>query len=331
MRGKVRIWEMNPEEFRRALKEKPVVYLALGSLEFHGPQNPLGLDALKIHPLLEQVAEEEGGVVLPPLFWGARSGHTYYPGSLLLREDTLGRLLIDTGEALKSQGVRVFLGVSGHSPLPQVRVLEKVNQHFQEDPAIRVLLIRDWILVEEERIRINKPLSDHGGSAETSHLLSLKKELVNLKSLPPSLNKPLWGLEGIDPRFSSPEYGEEIGEALLKAIKRRVTRLLSDMRPLPPVKGRGTLRVKFRNKDKFKGWAKENLEKAYLLLLRPGEGVYRIAPLPPSLEVVFSDIPPGTYGVIFWGIKKEKSPSYLSGPYREEIEVRENEEKEILL
>ena len=331
MRGKVRIWEMNPEEFRRALKEKPIVYLALGSLEFHGPQNPLGLDALKIQPLLEEVAEEEGGVVLPPLFWGTKSGHTYYPGSLLLREDTLSHLLIDTGEALKSQGVRVFLGVSGHCPLPQVRVLEKVNQHFQEDPAIRVLLIRDWVLEEEEGMGIHQPLSDHGGSAETSHLLSLRGELVNLKSLPPSLNQPLWGLEGRDPRFSSPEYGEEIREALLKAIKKRVTRLLSDIRPLPPVKGKGTLKVKFRNKDKFKGWIKENLEKAYLLLLRPGGGVYRKAPLPPSLEVVFSDIPPGTYGVILWGIRKKKPLGYLSGPYREEIKVRENEEKEILL
>ena len=39
--------EMFPDEFKAALNNSPIAYLPLGSIEYHGYQNVLGLDSLK--------------------------------------------------------------------------------------------------------------------------------------------------------------------------------------------------------------------------------------------------------------------------------------------
>ena len=52
---------------RRAL---PLAWLPLGVLEWHGPQNPLGLDALKAEAILCHAARWIGGLVMPTLYYG---------------------------------------------------------------------------------------------------------------------------------------------------------------------------------------------------------------------------------------------------------------------
>ena len=48
----------------------PVAYLPLGTIEWHGEHNPVGLDSLKMHALLVRCAREIGGLVFPPLHYG---------------------------------------------------------------------------------------------------------------------------------------------------------------------------------------------------------------------------------------------------------------------
>ena len=38
---------MFPDEFKQALNSNPLAFLPLGSMEYHGHHNALGLDALK--------------------------------------------------------------------------------------------------------------------------------------------------------------------------------------------------------------------------------------------------------------------------------------------
>ena len=45
-------WElMLPEEFRTAFEALPVCFLPLGTVEWHGEHDALGLDSLKAHAL----------------------------------------------------------------------------------------------------------------------------------------------------------------------------------------------------------------------------------------------------------------------------------------
>src|SRR3954471_10976025 len=65
-------WErMLPAEFRAAIEACPVVFLPLGTVEWHGEHNALGLDSLKAHALCIRAARAAGGgVVHPPLYGG---------------------------------------------------------------------------------------------------------------------------------------------------------------------------------------------------------------------------------------------------------------------
>ena len=67
---KVLYEELLPEECVERIKEMPVAYLPLGTLEWHGPHMPLGADGIQSKELFVRVAEKVGGVVLPMLFMG---------------------------------------------------------------------------------------------------------------------------------------------------------------------------------------------------------------------------------------------------------------------
>ncbi len=67
---KVRYEEMMPHEIAAARKEKPVAYLPIGGIEWHGEHNPVGLDTVKAHELCIRAAQKGGGLAMPALFWG---------------------------------------------------------------------------------------------------------------------------------------------------------------------------------------------------------------------------------------------------------------------
>ena len=60
---------LRPDQFRTLREETPLAYLPLGILEWHGPQNPLGLDGVKAHALCRRVADQVGGIVFPTLYY----------------------------------------------------------------------------------------------------------------------------------------------------------------------------------------------------------------------------------------------------------------------
>ena len=63
-------WErMFPDQLEAAFAKTPVLYIPYGLCEPHGPQNTLGLDALKAHALCCLAARAGGGIVAPPDYW----------------------------------------------------------------------------------------------------------------------------------------------------------------------------------------------------------------------------------------------------------------------
>jgi len=54
---------------RRWPTQAPICYLPLGSMEWHGEHNAVGLDALKVHAVCIKAAKLSGGVVVLPMYW----------------------------------------------------------------------------------------------------------------------------------------------------------------------------------------------------------------------------------------------------------------------
>jgi creatinine amidohydrolase/Fe(II)-dependent formamide hydrolase-like protein len=116
---KVQFEEMFPWELAQALAAAPIGYLPLGTLEWHGEHNAVGLDAIKAHAVCVRAARQSGGVVVPPLYWatdsreeledgtyltgGVERGERYHvPGNMFwLRPQTYYDLLLDIYEAMR--------------------------------------------------------------------------------------------------------------------------------------------------------------------------------------------------------------------------------------
>jgi creatinine amidohydrolase len=79
---------MFPDQLEKAFDECPVIYFTYGLCEPHGPQNVLGLDALKAHGIACMTARKYGGIVAPPDFWHVHD----IAGCALWGKDAIGEV-----------------------------------------------------------------------------------------------------------------------------------------------------------------------------------------------------------------------------------------------
>jgi creatinine amidohydrolase/Fe(II)-dependent formamide hydrolase-like protein len=100
--------------------------------------------------------------------------------------------------------IQIFV-LAGHYPNADIAKL--ASKKFA-DKDIKIVVVKEPDLVDGE-------LGDHAGKWETSLLMVLFPELVNLDLMKGKQNR-LMAVEGIDPKESSKEYGNEILEKILK-------------------------------------------------------------------------------------------------------------------
>ena len=218
---KVHYSELLPHEFRARLAAKPVVYLPLGTLEWHGEHLPYGADAIQSEGLMVACARELGGIVLPPIHLGpdrarhTENGPTLYgmdyadtttpnrplDGSCYWVPPGLFALLIDAIlEQLKRAGFRaVFADGHGPSRWAWVSGLAEREARFGVKLFGVTADIQDaWT-----------SMIDHAARNETSLMLALRPDLVALDRLDPDPDVWPQGVGGDDPRTATAEYGRE--------------------------------------------------------------------------------------------------------------------------
>jgi len=237
MTDKVRYEELLPHEFEERLAHRPVGYLPLGTLEWHGAQNALGADFLQARGLFERAARRFGGIVLPPLWLGPDRLTGQADGSALIGMDTADvttphrqlsgscywipkGLFLLVVEAVLAQAKRAgfrCLVADGHGPSRQAWA-EMVDSWERQFGLALVSASRDF--PGQWRTQM-----DHAGRNETSILMAVAPDLVDLSQLP--ADRTVWpqGVGGEDPRDSTAEFGEELIEATLALIGARLDEL----------------------------------------------------------------------------------------------------------
>lgn len=228
---KVQYLDLLPHEFRARLAARPVAYLPLGTLEWHGEQNTLGADALQSHALFTRAAHQFGGIVFPPLFLGPDRARPEPLGNALYGMDyaettTPHRqldgscywvsrgLFLQLVEAVLAQAKRAgfrVLVADGHGP--SRRAFREHAPGWETQFGIH--LIAPGHRIEGQwRSQI-----DHAGKNETSLMLAHYPHLVDLGQLP--ADRAIWpqGVAGEDPRDATAEHGEECIAASLALIK----------------------------------------------------------------------------------------------------------------
>ena len=230
---KVHYTELLPHEFQQRLQVKPVAYLPLGTLEWHGPHLPLGSDSIQSEGLMVACARQLGGIVLPPLYLGpdqaitAEDGQTFYgmdalpdtqppqqlPGSCYWVSNGFFKLLVDTLLIqLKRAGFQaVFADGHGPSRWSWVKDIPEREARFGLKLfGVTSDITRKW------RYQI-----DHAGQNETSIMLALHPDLVDLTKLPEDPSTPPERILGKDPRHATAKLGKQYLDAAINILKEK--------------------------------------------------------------------------------------------------------------
>jgi creatinine amidohydrolase len=225
--AKMRYQELLPHELADILRARPVAYLPLGTLEYHGPHLAIGNDALKAEAILERACARTGGVLVPTLYWGIGGGHKEYPTSVLIRDQLLADLLDDILDGLYRVGFRVYVLLTGHYPGEQVDAVKQAADRLR----LRHPEAKAWALPEYEAYPRERR-ADHAAKWETSILMALHPELVDMAQLAgaaapeaPEATRtleemnapgPLHGILGQNPaRYAHAALGEETVGAIV--------------------------------------------------------------------------------------------------------------------
>ena len=233
---KVLYAELLPHEFRKRLAERPIAYLPLGTLEWHGEHLPLGSDAIQSEALMIECARRFGGIVMPPIHLGpdrarpAAEGRMLYgmdyatstnpprqlDGSCYWVPGGLHLLVVDAILAqLERAGFRAVFG-DGHGPSRWSWVenlAERETRFGLKLFGVNKEIADQW-----------KSQVDHAARNETSLMMHYRPDLVDLSQLPQDRAEKPVGVGGEDPRGATAAFGHECLETSIELVRQMFLR-----------------------------------------------------------------------------------------------------------
>jgi creatinine amidohydrolase len=221
----------------------PVAYVPLGTLEWHGHHNPLGADGLQAEALCVECARKGGGIAFPTLWYGENRIESLMEANAVDREDiaremelppenfsaakhpfsamdqalNYQRLLLHILTEVQSLGFKVGVLVAGHYPLYD-HARAAVLIHNRSELSKRGGMLA-WSCIDYHLIRDKYPFSgDHAGGWETSHLLHMHPDLVDMKCLPQK-GGHMVGVNGdMPPQDATATFGRETLEHAVNIV-----------------------------------------------------------------------------------------------------------------
>ncbi|HBY95287.1 MAG: creatininase family protein [Ardenticatenaceae bacterium] len=186
-KGPKTLFEMTWEEAQEALQETDIVVVPIGSTEQHGPHLPLGNDALQVREMARRIVVklDEMGVkaVAGPLIpFGMASYHLPFPGTIHLQPSTFQALMRDVCLSLYRHGFRKFAFPLGHGG--NLSGMQMVAQQLIDETEGTQALVLNWLQLAVQHYReilTSQKNEGHAGEGETSRLLALHPELVELQ------------------------------------------------------------------------------------------------------------------------------------------------------
>lgn len=215
--------ELKPVEFNKRIQENPVGYLALGTLEWHAWHNALGADYLQIIEIFRRAAIRYGGIVFPPLWLGPDRIEAMTDGSSLIGMDSAETtspkrqlpgscywvsegLFIQICEAVLVQARRAgFKCIVAFGHGPSTNTWSRKAEAWEKQFGLTLFADnRDYDSDTWPAMR------DHAGKNETSIMMALNRDYVDMSQQNSDRSIPLDGIYGDDSRDASAEFGEAL-------------------------------------------------------------------------------------------------------------------------
>lgn len=256
-------WErMFPDELEAAIAACPVVYFAYGLCEPHGPQNALGLDALKAHAICCAAARAHGGIVAPPDYWHihevglyagwaaewvgeARSWLTAVPPWVHFKNVCYH---LRAADALGFHAAILLTGHYGPNWQDLKTLLALLQPHF----AMRLYGLPDFEANQPGFDGDGKATGDHAGKVETSLLWALEPACVDVSRFPAADEPGPHFAMGPNARQSDRRVGERMVADEVRWLGDKAAALLADYEAAKPATRR---RLSFGEIEQI--WAEE--------------------------------------------------------------------------
>ena len=161
-----------------------IAVLPIAAIEQHGPHLPVGVDAIISEEMVSRCAtkmpESSQAVFLPVQAIGKSNEHVNYPGTLTIGWRSAIESWVEIGQSVCKAGVRKLVIITSHGGNNPIMAI--VARELREKFNMLVVTtswssLGDW----EDIYDFETPVTDiHGGLNETSVMLALRPELVDL-------------------------------------------------------------------------------------------------------------------------------------------------------
>jgi creatinine amidohydrolase len=193
-----RLERLRPRQYVALRDEVPLMYLPVGTMEWHERHLPLGTDGFTAHDLAVLAAERTGGLVYPALYWGLdeygtsasgaiRSGMDTaadlpLPGSIYrIGHETYERILMEAVAEIFRAGFKLVALITGHGARGQEHTIRKVALRYNQAAGYRCVLVHSSWTFGLEAIPWG---GGHAGRLETALVMGLHPDLVDTAELP---------------------------------------------------------------------------------------------------------------------------------------------------
>ena len=160
--------------------------LPLGSLEFHGPHNPLGSDSIIISGIAERVAARTAGLLFPTIRFTQCPAHTaQFRGTISIRPEVMTMYFVDVLRNIARLGFRKIFILNGHDGNigPGRGAIAQVADETKDEA---LLFVSWWEFLPGEMMKTLAMFHQangghgHGGPLETSAMAAFRPDLMHL-------------------------------------------------------------------------------------------------------------------------------------------------------
>ena len=233
-----RLVELSGTAAEAALSEDSVIVLPTGAIEFHGPHLPLMTDLLIADSIADASVDRAAASgldvwVLPTLAYTKSDEHHWAPGTMWISWDTLMQTVVELGNSIAATPAKKLVFFNGHGG--NLALLQVACRELRRRFGLQTFLMGATVPAGAHDGPEELGLGIHAGHSETSLVLHLRPELVDLSVAERSVPAHLADYEHIgfkkrvtfgwlsndfstngtlgDPTGATAEYGAELFEA----------------------------------------------------------------------------------------------------------------------
>lgn len=189
---KIFLAEMTSKEVKESLENDTTVILPVGATEVLGQQCPVGTDHLTAKDISGRLGEKTQTIVAPAIPVGDSSPLMGFPGTLTVGAETLYLYVRDICHSLVANGFQRIFFFNTH--IYNISPIDRVARDLKPR-GILSAQVDFWRLVnqcaEESGLIKSKNLAfGHGGEVNTSVVMALFPDFVDMKSAQEEIPEP---------------------------------------------------------------------------------------------------------------------------------------------